>query len=233
MQTESTQPKRKSGWLKIVAITALVTMAVTLAAAWLVVKYLFPTSFDPVRLNTREEQVLETKLNKLTSAAKPSAETGKAARRSTTESSNQDKVLKPEPYSEKNAMREITFTEREINALLANNTDLARKLAIDLSEDLASAKLLVPLDPELPLLGGKTLRVTAGLELKYSRQKPVVILRGISIWGVPIPNAWLGGIKNINLVNEFGLQPGFWQTFAAGIEDIRILDGQLSIKLKE
>jgi len=35
---------------------------------------------------------------------------------------------------------------------LATNTDLAHKLAIDLSKNLASAKLLVPLDPDMPVL---------------------------------------------------------------------------------
>jgi len=78
-----------------------------------------------------------------------------------------------------------------LNALLAKNTDLSEKLAIDLSQDLASAKLLFPLDEEFPLLGGKTLKVTASLELAYRGERPVVALRGISLWGVPIPNAWL------------------------------------------
>ena len=148
-------------------------------------------------------------------------------------SPGQKENLEPEPYSEKNANREIQLTERELNALLARNTDLAQKLAIDLSDDLASAKLLVPLDPEFPFLGGKTLKVTAGVELRYTNQKPVVILRGISIWGVPIPNAWLGGIKNIDLVREFGMQSGFWRSFAAGVDDIRIVEGRLTITLKE
>ena len=109
---------------------------------------------------------------------------------------------------------------------------MARKLVIDLSEDLASAKLLVPLDPELPFLGGKTLKVTAGMELRYSDRKPVAILRGVSLWGVPIPNEWLGGIKNIDLVREFGNDHGFWNKLAAGIEHIQIEDGNLTIKLK-
>ena len=125
------------------------------------------------------------------------------------------------------------MTERELNALLAKNTDLAQKLAIDLSDDLASAKLLVPLDPDFPFLGGKTLKVTAGVELRYSNKQPVVIIRGVSIWGVPIPNAWLGGIKNIDLVSEFGMERGFWRILAAGVENIRIADGRLSVTLKE
>ena len=133
----------------------------------------------------------------------------------------------------KGADREISFTEREINSMLAKNTDLADKFAIDLSDDMASAKLLIPLDPDFPFLGGKTLKVTAGLELNYDRDNPVVALRGVSLWGVPVPNAWLGGIKNVDLVKEFGTQDGFWKAFSSGIENIRVEEGRLTIKLEE
>jgi hypothetical protein len=116
---------------------------------------------------------------------------------------------------------------------LAKNTDLARKLAIDLSDDLVSAKLLLPLDEDFPVLGGKTLRVRTGVVFTYDKGKPVVILKGITIMGVPIPNAWLGGIKNIDLVKEFGTDKGFWKTFSDGVEDIKVEKGFLKLKLKE
>ena len=146
---------------------------------------------------------------------------------------DQGKDLQPERYTETDANREIILTERELNALLAKNTDLASKLAIDLAEDLASAKLLIPLDEEFPILGGKTLKVTAGLEMSYRDQRPVVALRGVSLWGVPLPNAWLGNMKNVDLVQEFGDQKGFWKSFADGIDEVKISDGQLRVRLKE
>ena len=58
-------------------------------------------------------------------------------------------------------------------------------------------------------------------------------MKGVSVWGVPIPNAWLGGLKNIDLVKEFGSSEGFWKSFAEGIEDIRVEDGKLLIQLAE
>jgi hypothetical protein len=131
------------------------------------------------------------------------------------------------------AAREIALSERELNALLAKNTDLARKLAIDLSGDLVSARLLVPVDPDFPILGGQTLKVRAGVEVAYRTGKPVVILKGVSLMGVPLPNAWIGGLKNIDLVQEFGAEEGFWKSFAAGVDDIHVEEGRLVIKLKE
>jgi len=227
------QNSKKRSWLQLAIIIVCAAGLASVTTVWLAWIYLFPKAFKPVQLNTREEKVLNTKIDALTSPAPQ-------ARNSHTEKGRPFQVLPaqgespaPERYDEKNASREIQLTERELNGLLARNTDLAKKLAIDLSDDLASAKLLIPLDPDFPFLGGKTLKVSAGLELRYTNQKPVVIVRGVSIWGVPIPNAWLGGIKNIDLVREFGTQGGFWRTFAEGVEDIRIVEGRLSIKLKE
>ncbi len=226
MDNPTPQISKKRGRLQITAIIVCVAGLTSALTIFLAGVYLFPKAFRPVQLNAREEKVLNTKIDALTSTA---AQKNRMRQGST----DRGKNLEPERYNEKYANREIQLTERELNALLSRNTDLAKKLAIDLSDDMASAKLLVPLDPEFPFLGGKTLKVTAGVELRYTNQKPVVILRGISIWGVPIPNAWLGGIKNIDLVREFGMQSGFWRTFAAGVDDIRIKEGRLSIKLKK
>lgn len=217
------EPTQQTNWTKIVLITVAVAVTVSALTVWLISNYLFPKQFHPTHLTAKEEQVLENKLRRLNPQAqrKPSSERGTPAQ------------LTPQPYRETEASREISLTERELNGLLARNTDLAQKLAIDLSDNLASASLLLPLDPDLPVLGGKTLRVTAGLELRYAGQQPVVILRGISIWGVPIPNAWLGGIKNIDLVEQFGARRGFWQSFSKGVADIRVEEGRLLIRLKE
>jgi hypothetical protein len=227
------QIKKKRGWLQIAVIIVCAAGLTSVLTIFLAKVYLFPKQFRPVQLNAQEEKALNIKIDTLTSVAPQIHTRPPEGGRTPPGSTDRKESLQPERYSEINATREIQLTERELNALLARNTDLAKKLAIDLSADLASAKLLVPLDPEFPFLGGKTLKVTAGVELRYTNQKPVVILRGISIWGVPVPNAWLGGIKNIDLIREFGMQNGFWNTFAAGIEDIRIIEGRLSIKLKE
>lgn len=89
------------------------------------------------------------------------------------------------------------------------------------------------MEPDFPVLGGKTLRVNAGLNLAYADGRPIIALRGVSIMGVPMPNAWLGNLKNVNLVNEFGGDPGFWKSFADGVEQIQVEDGRLLIELKE
>lgn len=215
--------KQGMGAGKIVAIVlATVVLSVGLSV-WAVNAFLFPNEFKPVELDSAEQAVLDAKLQR----------TRRDSRTANTNTRAEGATLTPEPYSESGASREISFSERELNAMLAHNTDLAQRLAIDLADDLASAKLLVPLDPDFPILGGKTLKVTAGVSLAFAKQRPVVILKGVSVWGVPLPAAWLGGMKNIDLIREFGDDGGFWQAFVEGVENIAVKEGQLYIKLRE
>lgn len=221
-----TRQRHFSGWqvVTFVFLAILLTLGMTL---WIGYLTLFPGEFTPVTLNAREQRILDEKIQNLERLQdRPVVD---HAPRSVSDAA----PLKPEPYSEAGASREISLSEKELNALIATNTDLASRLAIDLSDDLASAKLLVPLDPNAPILGGKTLKLSAGMELRYAEGKPVVMLRGVSIWGVPLPNAWLGGIKNIDLIQEFGTEPGFWQAFAEGVEEIEVKEGRVRIRLKE
>jgi len=138
----------------------------------------------------------------------------------------------PEPYREPVAHRKVEFSEKELNAILAHNTGLAHKMAIDLSDNLLSLRLLIPLDDEMPFFGGKTLKVTAGLALSYAGGNPLIIVKGLSVWGVPVPNAYMGGIKNLDIVKEFD-ESKFWRTISTGINDIKVSEGNMQILLKQ
>lgn len=232
--TKNKKERTLSG-LKIF-ILVLFVIAITAVGTLLVLRfYIFPTEFKPVTLSVKEERLLEQKLERLdvTGAGRSKVHSRKPARIHKTSELDREGNLIPERYSEEGATREVEFSERELNGLLARNTDMASRLAIDLSDDLVSAKLLLPVSEDFPVLGGEVLKVRAGLELAYDRGKPIVVLRGISVMGVPLPNAWLGGVKNIDLVEEYGREAGFWNSFAEGVEYIRVEEGILKIKLKE
>ncbi len=208
--------QQHNGWRTFGII--VITMAVTLAVGyWAVTTWLFPTEFKPVVLNQKQQQTLDQKIRLLGGSSR----------------SSENKAIEPEAYSEVGASREVEFSERELNALLAKNTELANKLAIDLSDNLVSAKLLVDVDPDFPVLGGKTIKVTGGMELRLVNSRPSAVLKGISVWGVPLPNAWIGNVKNVDLVQEFGEAGGFWQALNEGVEKIEVRDGRLLIQLKE
>ncbi len=208
----------------------LLAILLTLLTVWILNTVLFPSEFKPVTLDAKEQRILDQKLETF---ERFQSQADRRASRSRPFSNTADNTLTPEPYTEEGASREIRLSEKELNALLAKNTDLATRLAIDLSDNLASVKLLVHLDEEFPLLGGSTVKLTAGAELAFATGNPVVKLRGVSVWGVPIPNAWLGGIKNVDLIQEFGQEAGFWKAFADGVEAIEVKQGHLLIRLKE
>jgi len=230
---------------KQVFLIVLLTLLVAVVLTYFVLqRYVFAKEFKPVHLSQNETIVLNEKLQALgfqpdTTVASNEPKKKKSlwgSRDKKTENTKEhegESVLTPEAYSEDPSKREINFSEKDLNAMLANNTDMAKRVAIYLANDLASAKMIIPMDPDFPFIGGKTLRVNTGLGLSFANDRPVVILKGVSIMGVPIPNAWLGNLKNVDLVQEFGLEGGFWKTFAAGVEYINVQDGKLQIKLKE
>lgn len=233
-QVPSKGGARRLSGVKLVLIVVAVAVVSSVVTVWMATQYLFRREFQPVELSEREAEVLDAKLARLDPTAGQGTPVSRGwDERSARGQAETDGPLRPERYDESDASRRIRLSEREVNALLARNTNLARKLAIDLAQDQVSAKLLIPLDPDFPFLGGKTLRVTGGLGLRYDSGKPVVILKGVSLWGVPLPNAWLGGIKNVDLVKEFSAQNGFWHAFAAGVEDLQVKDGALELVLKE
>ena len=215
--------KQSDGCLKTTAII-IISMVLSVGITfWVLTKYVFPREFTPVTLNSSEQTLLEEKIQ---------AFRGWTQDEDGNTQDQQSNSLQPEKYTESDDDRQIELNERELNSMLANNTDLAHRLAIDLSEDLASAKLLIPLDADFPVIGGKTVKLSAGLEMSYADQRPIVILKGVSIMGVPIPNAWLGGLKNVDLISEFG-EAGFWKAFSDGVDFVKVEDSRLVIKLKE
>ncbi|MGB3212231.1 MAG: arginine N-succinyltransferase [Desulforhopalus sp.] len=225
MTGEITKPKRSFSGMQVLGMV-LASMCIAILATGIVLKlYLFPAPFKPVELSQKESQHLAEKLERFENFSHHSAPEDKDFAK--------DGTLIPEAYNEGGASRDIKFTERELNAMVAKNTDLAEKLAIDLAEEMISIKLLIPLDPDFPILGGKTLKVKAGAELAYRNGRPVIKLKGVSLMGVPVPNAWLGGIKNIDLIKEFGTEEGFWKTFADGVDSVSVVEGFLKIRLKE
>jgi hypothetical protein len=224
---DNTQNKNKGlglfSILGIILITILISVGATV---WIINSYIFPKRFNPVVLTQKEERVLDGKLKWFSGF-------GSSTHKTNTSTKDQDgSKLTPEKYSEvKN--REVVFTERELNSLLNSNTDLSDKLVIDLSKDLLSVKLLIPVDQDFPVIGGKTIKVSAGMEFAFKNSLPTVILKGVSVMGIPVPNAWLGGLKNIDLVQEYGQDEGFWKTFSDGVEEMRVEDGRFKIKLKK
>jgi hypothetical protein len=207
--------KGRFGCLSVLGVLLLIISITALASGWWVKRNIFASPFTPTHLNAKEQQILDGKLSKITRS--PDFQTH----------------LTPEPYREDDAKREITLSEKEVNSLVAKDRETAKRVTIDLADDLISMKVLLPIDEDFPILGGKTVRLSFGVTLRYENGKPVVVIRGVSIGGAPLPGAWWGDIKNKDLVEEFGSEGGFWHQFGRGVKNIVVREGHLLIKLKE
>ncbi len=232
MEIESTiqkseNDKSRSGCLRLLGIAAVCALVIALIVVIWVKYNVYASPFHPTALSGKEQQILDSKMSMLGKSAE------KEESNSPVGSAESESIAKPEPYSEAGARRGFNLSEKELNALIANNPDVARKVAIDLSDNLISIKLVLPVDEEIIFLGGKTLRLNMGIILSYEEDKPFVGIKGISVGGIPLPNAWLGYTKGQNLIEEFGTETGFWKLFTEGVKDISVKEGRIRVSLKE
>jgi hypothetical protein len=125
----------------------------------------------------------------------------------------------------------IVLTERELNGLLGLN-DLGDQFHLDLAQDAIHARLNTDIPDDAPFLGGKKLKAKARFYIKEVEGQPSVVLNDLSIWGISLPNAWLGNLKGENLVeviaDELGSNP-----IADGIESLEINSNEIVIHLAE
>lgn len=123
--------------------------------------------------------------------------------------------------------REIIFTERELNGLLHAQTQLGERLRFEFAKDAIHARIDTELDEDLPLLGGRRLKGRARFLVSQDEAGARLVLDDVTLWGVSLPNDWLGGIKGRDLIGEvFG-------GGLAGVESFAIDSGQVLIALKE
>lgn len=153
----------------------------------------------PVQLSQQETEVLEDKIGNL-----------------------------EEPKYEKGS-KEIILTERELNGLLNQNTNLGEKLKLTLATDEVHARVETDLDEDLPVVGGKKLKARARFIAKTLNGRPSLVLDDLTVWGASLPNDWLGGLKGKDLLGViFGNGGGI-----SGIKELRVERGQLVILLAE
>jgi hypothetical protein len=200
-------------------------LSVLLVAAGVRIYYLMQLEREAmVTLTPAEQSVLDGKLVRLREAAvgaSPVAEEGAGEG-----VAGQELDAVPEIYEEDPERRHLRFTERELNAAIARDPALAGRAAVRLSPGQVSSSFLVDVPEDLPVVGGRRLRVQAGLQLVTERDRVRARLLGISVAGIPLPNAWLGGLKGTDLLEGSGLGG-----LGAGIETVEVGEGWLALRL--
>jgi hypothetical protein len=126
----------------------------------------------------------------------------------------------------------IELSERELNGLLHNNTSLGDQLKLEFAKNALHARLNTDLPPDVPLVGGKKLKGRARFLVKTTAGAPELILDDVTIWGISVPNAWLGEVKGQNLLGSL-LPASASDGNVGGIRKIRVTDQALIIELAE
>lgn len=155
---------------------------------------------QPVKLSDQEKIVLEEKL---------------------------EAIKEPEYVKGTN---EIILTEREINGLLHQNAAEQQTVRLEFATDAVHAYVDTLLPEDVPMVGGKRLKLRARFLVKHDENVSEMVLDDVTVWGISLPNEWLGEIKGKNLLkNAFGSE----NARLSGVDDFSVEPGRLRIRLAE
>ncbi len=209
--------QRRSPWVTLLVV--LVILVAVAGGLW----WWFTRPIQPVVLSPQELAVVEQKVAAIQSAD-PAVPPPPTPASLPAPSGPSEPTYEP-------GKKEIVLTEREINGLLNANTDLGQSLSFQLGTDVILARIETDLDPDLPLIGGRKFKARAKFIVSEGSGQPSFVIDDLTIWGVSLPNDWLGGLKGRNLFAEvLGSENG---GKLPGVESFAIRPGEISIKLKE
>lgn len=200
-------PARKRWWTLFLCV-AVVALVIGLAWWW------FNRPIRPVELSPQEKQLVEDKVEAI-QGREEAAPPAPAA----------EEVPAEPDYQP--GERQIILTERELNGLLHEHTTLGDKLRFELATDAVHARIETDLDPDLPVLGGRKLKARARFLVAQQPGDTRFVIDDVTVWGISLPNDWLGGLKGRDLLGE-AVGGGL-----AGVESLKVEPGRISIQLKE
>ena len=206
----------------LIALLLVVILSVVITIWWL------GRPIKPVVLSEKEKQTVDQKLNYLQDGTKSTP--GGQLR---VEDLSDDKA-KPEPDRLYLAgSKELRLTEREINGLLNENTELGDTVRLEFGRDAINAYVTTPIPDDVPVMGGKMFRARGRFRISIGNGgEPYAILEDVTVFGLSLPKDWLGGIKGENLledaVGSHNGKPAF-----RGIKSLRVEPGAIVIKVED
>lgn len=120
--------------------------------------------------------------------------------------------------------KSLILSEREMNGLIHTHSQFGEAVQVKLVSGAIHLRIKTKLDSNVPILGGKTVNAKARL---IASNEEGLILDDLTVYGVSLPNAWLGELKGKNLFEALeGHLP-------AGISSIEIRNGEIQIELED
>ncbi len=215
--TSEENPRSGSCLVRGLIVLGVLVIAIILAVLW------YNRPIRPVVLTEPEKAVVEQKIAAMQVPAESPPASIDATEGGTTATETTE--------SYQPGKREIAFTDRELNGLLNEQTGLGDQISFQFTPGVVVARIATPLPEDVPILGGTTLRAHAKFAVDPSGASPKLALEDFTVWGISLPNDWLGGIKNLNLLDQaFGAEDN---KGIPGVESLTIEKGRLLIRLKE
>jgi hypothetical protein len=221
-------PKRRP-WLLYGCGLMLALMMLIGATVVFTVWYL-QRPIKPVVLSAAEKAAVELKLQEVQAAG-----TNHTATRTATDAAP---PLLPEgginldrPYVP--GSKVLRLTEREINGLLNANTDLGQTVRLEFGRDAINAYIAAPIPEDVPILGGKMFRARGRFRISLTNgAAPYAILEDVTVFGLSLPKAWLGGLKGENLLADaIGSTNG--APVLQGVKSLRVEPGALVLEVAD
>ena len=215
-------PKRRP-WLLygcggLLALLFVVVATVALTVWWV------QRPIKPVVLSAAEKATVEEKLQHLGGAA---GDGSRAVAPATP-------GVKPEadrPYTP--GSKVLKLTEREVNGLLNENTEMGQAVRLEFGRDAINAYLAVRIPEDFPVGGGKMFRARGRFRVSLGDGKePYAILEDVTVFGLSLPKAWLAGLKGENLLAKAMGERNGAPVFR-GVKSLRVEPGALVLEVEE
>ena len=216
-------PPKRRRWLLWGCLTLLGLVVIIIATVAITVWYI-QRPIKPVALSATEKAVVEKKLDRLDEASRSAIPAPKT------------KDPQTQPEEDRLYVRgskELRLTERELNGLLNANTDLGNTLRFELARDAINAYVARPIPQDVPVLGGKMFRARGRFRLSLTKgAEPYAILEDVTVFGVSLPKAWLGGIKGENLLAD-AMGKNHGNPVLQSVKSLRVEPGALILELAD
>jgi hypothetical protein len=225
--TEGTVPTsvpKGRRWLLWGCLSFLALAVIVVATVAITVWYI-QRPIKPVVLSPKEKAVVEKKLEQLDAAPRVAIPAPNTTQGTDTRP-EVDRFYMP-------GSKELRLAERELNGLLNLNTDLGKTLRFELGRDAINAYLAAPIPQDVPLLGGKMFRARGRFRVSVTKDSaPYAVLEDVTVFGVSLPKAWLGGLKGENLLADaVGTRNG--KPVLQGVKSLRVEPGVLILELED
>ncbi len=226
-------PKKKR-WL-LYGCAGLLALILAMVATVIFTVWWIQRPIKPVVLTPPEKAVVDEKLRHLgsnkTAVAAPIRGGKSTGPRTPTEKNEVTLDVPAAGYVP--GSKVLQLTEREINGLLNANTDLGKSVRLEFAKDAINAYLAVPIPQDFPVGGGKMFRARGRFRLSVGNgDAPYAILEDVTVFGLSLPKAWLGGIKGENLIGQaLGEHNG--RPIFRGIKSLRVEPGALVLEVED